>query len=264
MTFIDKKYLPSNRFMISVGIAVFIVIIAVAITYITPAKKTDEVAYQNSTTSFSGNYAIPDWKTVTSSTTVPAIDKLSRSLFANIALETQGGNNIDATKASTIADNAIKNIPQRTIPDIYTYSDLNLIPVNRTTLDSDIAKFKKVYLTQTTEFKKIAGSDLSIINDIFANKPADNKTLKEIVTKYKSIITALKSAPLPAEKKSLLSALILEIINSIGKIVFIDNDIINSGKNSINAYSDIINYYQALHGVLTLLNTADYVFNIDR
>ncbi len=263
---IDPKYLPSKRFVVSVCIAIFLVILGIALTYIEPSKKEEKtISYENSTSSFSGNYELPDWKIPgASTTTISTIDKFSRSLFTNVLSETQKGEVINDTKASVIADDAIKMLTVKEIPVFITYSSLNLIPVNKLTVDSDLEKFKKVFTTETNVLISIAGQDLKIMNTILSNKDANKKDMEGIIAQYSKIVNNLKKAPLPAEEKSLIAELILQIVGNIQKIIFIDNDILVSNKNTASAYSDIINYYRISQEIATLLNTADYVFKINR
>ncbi len=268
MKFIKNEYLPSKRFIISFCIAVFIVIIGTAITYIKPGSTADKkISYENSTSSFSGNFDIPDWKTSapsTSSVPLSALETVSRSLFNTVASEVQNNGQIDATKADNIAQDAIKNIQVKNVPSKSTSSDLNLIGVNNATLQADFATLKNVYLVETNAFKKIAGSDLPIINSLFSGKTPDKAALSNIVSQYQGIVHQLLKVPIPAQKQSILSTVILGIINNIEKIIFIDNDIIKNGKNGVAAYSDITNYYAVLDDTMTLLNTGDYIFSIQR
>ncbi len=205
-----------------------------------------------------------DKKSIQDFESLPPISKISRNLISNIVANQPANGSLDQGSINELASSTLGQIPLKQAVTQTKIGDLNLIGMNKATIDKDAENYGKIYLPATEEVNKSLGLDLKMINDFFSGSKTDKKEMAVITARYSNTAIALKKAPLPAQKGSVLEALEYKIINNLEKMAFADNDIINSAKDSINAYSDLYIYYNAEQALIDEMATMDYFLKIQR
>lgn len=191
--------------------------------------------------------------------------KIARNLISNIIASEPMGGNLDSNSVNALVNKAISDIPSKSYLGITKESDLNLIPVDTSTFPSDLKAYAIVYYTQTENFRSLMGKDLSIINDAVTNGtgiPEDK--LLDITKKYQTIIDALVKVRLPAVAGSSGSLQHLQIINNIEKLIAIDNDILQTSKQGVSIFTDVVSYNDVMNNIIPALSTIDTMLKIKR
>ncbi len=324
---IERKYLPSKKFISSLCIAIFLVLIVIAINYVESNKsayKNDLVVDSSSTlfnTIDTDHDGLPDWQESLYGTDpkkadtdgdgtsdgeevkenrdplkantaksgeepndkisadvveknqqiaddyakLSATEKLARELISNIIASVPANGSLDQATIDDLVNKSIQNIPNKNFTGITQMTDLNLITITKNNFIKNFGTYLTSYTKQTNAFRKLIGQDITIIDDFITTKDsADQKKISAITTKYQAIVDSLTKTTVPSFSDSGIVSYHLGIINDLEKLIQIDNDIINSGKDIAGIYSDLAAYNDTLTDLLSKLDTIDTIFNIKR
>ncbi len=276
---IERKYLPSKKFTVSLSFAIMLVLIAVALGYSqhtnSAYKNTNGIIVDLNATSTlngvnGGNYQIDpsilamDQKAQAELQSLTPTDKLSRDLISNIIATQPTNGPMDQMTTDVLVKKAIAEIPQKYFTGITKESDLNIIPIHDDTFGKDIATYAYNYFLQIQSFSKISGQDFTLINNsIYNATPFPKNELAVIVSKYQSIINNMVKIPLPALSGSSLTTDHLAIINDLEILIKIDNDIINSNGDNLNVFSDLSLYNDAMSDMAIAMDDISSAFNLN-
>jgi len=207
-----------------------------------------------------------DKKAISDYENLSPTEKMSRGLMSNVLANQPTSGNMSQDTVNSIVSNSFQEVLVKKFTASTTEADLNLIELkNGQILTSDLSVYKKIYFTQTEALRKIMGQDLSIMDDALSNeKDIDSASMKKIISSYKTIINSLIEAPLPAIPGSSGSIYHLAIINSLEKIIAIDNDILNSSNDMASIYADILEYNNVEHVLIVSLSNIDTNLGIKR
>ncbi len=191
--------------------------------------------------------------------------KMARDLMSNIIASQPVNGQMDQATIDALVDKSISDLPQKQFSGITKESDLNLISTDKKTLANNLLTYAKNYYVQTELFRKMMGQDLQIVNDsISVNKAPNKEKLLIIIGKYQDIINSLIKMPLPATSDSSGAICHLSIINSLEKLISIDNDIIKSSKSATDLFSDLAEYNDTMNDIILALSTMDTFLKIQR
>jgi len=331
---INSKYLPSKKFLISLGIAVLIVLVAILINYsgeksykaennLSPVTSLSSALADANNIDTDGD-GLPDWQEVLYGTDPkkadtdgdgtndgdeikagrdplkantaptgqtpndyidPAIiakdkqtedeylklnptDKMARDLISNVLASQPESGSMTQDQIDYLVQNTISSMPQKQFSGITKMTDLNFIKnLNQDNIGIYLAQYAMAYKQETDKFRKIIGSDLSIIN-FSATSTKDIKVetqrMADITANYQSIINNLIKMPLPANIVSSGATKHLEIINDLEKLIAIDNDILKSNTDMVSYVSDLANYQLTMSDLIKSLDAVDIVLKIKR
>jgi len=189
--------------------------------------------------------------------------KMARDLMSNIIASQPVNGQMDQATIDALVDKSISDLPQKQFSGITKESDLNLVGMDQKTLANNLLIYAKSYYAQTELFRKMMGQDLQIINNgISVNKVPDKEKLTIVIEKYQDIINNLIKTPIPGISGSSGVIYHLSIINSLEKLIAIDNDIIKSGKSAADLFSDLAEYNNVMNDLTSAFSTIDTVLKI--
>lgn len=274
MIHIERKYLPSKKFLVALSIAIILVLSTIALVYSKSHNDYNNnglVADINATSSWlDGSSKIDpsilamDQKSEEEYQKLNPTEKLARDLISNIIASQPTNSNMDQATIDALVAKALQDIPDKQYPGITMVSDLNLIKINQDTIERDISFYKSSYFTITEDLRNILGNDLKIINTYMTTGKMDQTALSNVVSKYQAIVNKLIKIPLPATSVSQAASYHLSVINDLEKIIAIDNDIIKEKSDSASAFADLILYNSIIGDLSSALATIDTVFGIKR
>ncbi len=275
-----SKYLPSRNFLIALSIAVVIIIAALIFTY--AKNKSSEQVVVN--TLVAEPSATSTWQTdvLENSTTITpnfayqaqyqaefdtlnSTQKLARNLISDVIAVQPSQGSIDQNTTDALVQKTIDSIPVKNFSGKTTEANLNITAIDPNTIKAGVTAYINGYYTQTENFRKIIGLDLSVINTFLNATDTPQKTrMIPIISAYQNIINNLIAMPLPTLPGSPAVKNHLAIINDIEKLIQIDNDIMNSNKDIANIYGDLDAYNTVMNDLIVKLKTLDLAFKITR
>ncbi len=273
---IERKYLPSKKFVAALSSAIMLVLIAVALGYSTKGvkgyKNDNGLVVDSSATSSwleNGNQIDPsilavDQKAQEEYESLNPTDKIARGLISNIIATQPTNGDMDQATIDALVAKAIQEIPNKQYSGITKESDLNIVMVDENTLGKYLLTYKNSFFTVTEDLRAFLGADLKTINDGMKSGEIDKTALSNIISKYQTVINKLIKMPLPAVPGSLVEGYYLAIINDLEKITAIDNDIINVKNDSASAFADLVLYNNVLNDLTNSLAQIDVILKIVR
>ncbi len=274
---IERKYLPSRKFILSLSVAVFLVLIAIALNYSGAGKETIKnnlVALQNNN-SASGTWADAlenasssfdslgaDKKTIEAYKSLSPTDRLSRNFISNIVAYVPQGTSPDQNTTQYLVDKTFQDIPTKTFDGITKETDLNF---SSDFSASAVELFKNNYFTETESLKKVLGSDITIINDsLSADKEVPQNKISAVTSAYQKTIDDMIKNHIPTVPASTLAKEYLALINDLEKLIKIDKDLVISNLNATDLYSDLNSYGQTITDLAGNMANIDKTYNIQR
>jgi hypothetical protein len=193
--------------------------------------------------------------------------KISRNLISNIIASTPTTGKIDQYTINSLVEKTIQEIPKIEYSVLTKESDLNLIERDGPNETKELSAYATQYYKITENYRKIINADLGIINDylIDGNREIFEERMNYIVLLYQNLVDNLVSMPLPAITGSPAVTYHLRIINNLEKLIYIDNDIINSYNDDIvSKISSISAYMNTLGDIIMTLSIIDTTLKIKR
>jgi len=192
-------------------------------------------------------------------------EQMARNLMSSIIASQPANGQMDQATIDALVNKSLTSLPEKNFAGITKESDLNLISVDPKTLSANLLAYAKSYAIQTEILRKIMGQDLQIINDgLILKKTPDKQKLAVITNEYQDIIDNLIKMPLPGISGSSGVIYHLQIINSLEKMIEIDNDIIKMGNDVASGFSDLTEYSKTLNSLIAALSTIDTALGITR
>ncbi len=194
-----------------------------------------------------------------------ATEKMAHNLISNIFASQPISGEMNQDTMNTLVEQSLQDIPQKQFAGTTTISDLNLTPINQNNEKEKLFAYANNYYAATKPLQKLLGQDIAVINSAISKETAiDQKSLENIMGQYQTAINIFIKMPLPAIAGSSGEIYHLAIINDLEALVAIDNDIINSGNDTVNIYADIATYNNILNDLVTSLSTIDTILGIKR
>ncbi len=324
---IDKKYLPSKKFVTALSVAVVIICIVVVISYWKP-RTTSFLNSNLSATNTSAvvnidsdNDGLPDWKenlygtdpkkadTDTDGTsdfdeialnrdplkanTAPKgqeandkidlaiieenkkameeyeklneIDKFSRNLMSNIIASQPVNGSMSTDTINEIVSKSVAEMPEKSYVGITKSTDLNLQTTDNTNLSKNMTAYSKNFFTATQKIIPVFGAELEIISLYVSGtskivKPA----MAQVTDVYQEVVNELIKMPVPVAIGYYDVSYHLKIINDLEMMIAIDNNIVNSDKESLSIFSNLSKYKDITSNLLSTLTTVDNILKIQR
>jgi hypothetical protein len=274
---IKREYLPSKKFVTSVCVAVFVVLIAIALNYTGKDKESfkNNLLVNENIVSASGTWAdalenasttiaLPEEekKTIETYKSLSPIDRLSRDLISNIVAYEPKGASFDDNTTQYVIDKTFQDIPSKNFFGITKEEDLNF---SSDLGPAAITLFKNNYYSETETLKKILGLDLFIINSsITKDKDIPKDQIKIITDSYQKIISLFIKTKFPTIRGSSVATAYLILINDLEKLIQIDNDMVTLNLNGLDLYSDLNVYGLTFNDLISNIHTVDANYGINR
>lgn len=267
-----RKYLPSKRFQISLAIAILLVLIAIAITY----RKNDvtgqlsvetATSSDNSGAQIDPQVAAEEAQQEQEYESLNPTDKMARDFLSNIIVNQPVDQQMDQATLDNVVNNTLQDIPNKNFLGTTTVYDLNVLPVNDSTIKSDVINYVNIYYSITQDLLKNKDKNLNIIkNQLSEDADSDKKLLDPINSAYQKEILGLKTVPIHADIESEAVSLHLSIINNLEGLVAINNDIINakSAGDAVTVYADLLAFTNIDKTLAVTIDTIDGIFKIPR
>jgi len=264
-----KKYLPSKRFQVSLAIAILLILIALAFSYEKPFKNNGLIA----TSSWLG-VEETDPETLALEKEADAeyealnpTEKISRNILSNIIANQPANSGMDQDTIDAIVQKALEDMPKKDFLGSITESNLNIIGYNETTFSKDAASYRKEYYYKTDEALKTISSNIKILtSELTSGEMIDSEAFESTNSAYTKEIERLVAVSIPATSDSEIVKLHLRIINSLEKLIAINNDIISasSENDSATVYADLLLFTETDKYLAKTIDTMDGILGIDR
>jgi len=271
----DKKYLPSKKFIKIVFSILLIIVVAFALYELIKFEKNKnknvasvEVEITKGVQKDSNSNGIPDWEErlwglnpnkngeankatilakraainpninsdkATGNSTEDQNSALSKEFFAAIMSLAQNGN-LDTNSLNVITNSISQKIVAEPIPDTYTMHSLNVVPASVTTRNKYFIDFTN--LISKYENDDI-GSELSlIIQGIASNNQQIISSAEGIATAYRNFSQDLSKVPVPSD----IAPLDLKIVNNYEKNAQAIEGLLRVEKDPLVGMKALINY----------------------
>ncbi len=329
ISIINKKYLPSKKFIMALSVALAIILVAMIFNY----WKINTVKYKNNNLTFginanssvidntdSDNDGLPDWKEGLYGTNPkkadtdkdgtsdfdeisqnrdplkpniapagqepndkidPAIieknqkameeyeklnetDKFSRDLISNIIASQPASGSMDQDTVNSILAKAMEEIPQKNYAGITKDTDLNLLKTDAANLDKNMKEYATKFYAEMGKLMPILGNDMNIIDSYISGDTKAGSEMLKLTDKYQIIVNDLVKMPVPVAIGYYDINYHLTVINDLEKIIAVDRDIVNSGKNSLSIFSNLSIYNSVAKNLISTLITIDGILKTKR
>ncbi len=187
-------------------------------------------------------------------------EKIARNMISDIMAIQQGTGSITNEQAKYLANNAIKNLPQKEYSSKTTESDLNFVDLT----EDNVKNYAIFYYKETAKLELVLNKDADIINKVIEKPSTENiKNLDIIISLYKIIINAFIKAPLP-KGSPWGTTYHLMLINELEKLVLIEKDLGIFSKDPADNYFSFFAYSDTKRALLSVMATMDTIFEIER
>ncbi|MEI8123547.1 MAG: hypothetical protein WCG60_00045 [bacterium] len=187
-------------------------------------------------------------------------EKIARNMLSDIMATQQGTGSITDEQAKYLAENIIKNLPQKEYSSKTIESDLNFVD----TTEENVKNYAIFYYTETAKLELVLNKDADIINKVIEKPSAENiKNLDIIISLYNIIINDFIKAPLP-KGSPWGTTYHLMLINELEKLVLIEKDLGVFSKDPADNYFSFFAYSDTKKILLSVMATMDTIFGIER
>ena len=187
-------------------------------------------------------------------------EKIARNMLSDIMATQQGTGSITDEQAKYLAENVIKNLPQKEYSSKTVESDLNFVD----TTEETVKNYAIFYYTETAKLELVLNKDADIINKVIEKPSAENiKNLDIIISLYNIIINDFIKAPLP-KGSPWGTTYHLMLINELEKLVLIEKDLGIFSKDPADNYFSFFAYSDTKKVLLSVMATMDTIFGIER
>ena len=192
-------------------------------------------------------------------------DKFSRDLISNIIASQPINGPMDQDTANSVISKAESEIPVKNYSPITKVTDLNLLKTDSTNLYKNMTDYSKSFYIETQKLEPILAADLEVIDLYVSGSSTQVKpAMAQVTSVYQDVINNLIKMPVPVAIGYYNVNYHLKIINDLEIMIAIDNDIVNSDKDSFGIFSNLSKFNDVTRDLFSTLNTVDGILKIQR